>query len=248
MYKKKIQNKKTDIHGNQCTEVTYKSVLFKDKANINHRSEDDYLSNIWELAAAVRTNNSDIYFDSRFMNGEQKHYPKHAECDYSSEDNKRETEKRICRCMNYYDDTSSKCKSCNLIRKWKNVGEQYHVIDYEVPTDYVVSTVGGIDLLLECLDGTKYAVELKPENSKETLVRMMAEIITVNSYKNENYEPAICIFKDSLQWKDFLNPVIQQDTAFQYLLSKIIVFYITYEQHADIVQYVIHNYKDESII
>lgn len=55
-------------------------------------------------------------------------------------------------------------------------------------------------------------------------------------------------FKDSLQWKDFLNPVIQQDTAFQYLLSKIIVFYITYEQHADIVQYVIHNYKDESII
>lgn len=150
--------------------------------------------------------------------------------------------------MNYYDKSNPTCQACSLERKWNNVGE-YKVIDYEVPTDFVVDKVGGIDLLIKDKHGNKYATELKPEGSKETLVRMIAEILTYAALKEEEYKPAICFFKDSVQCKDFCKAEFQNDSAFQYLLSLIDVFYITcVGENSGVVDYIIHNNKEKPIV
>lgn len=89
--------------------------------------------------------------------------------------------------MNYYGKDKELCCECVLEKKWNNTGK-HKITDYEVPMEYVISKVGGIDLLID----NKYAAEIKPEGSPETLVRMFAEILTYTI--DSNYSPAICFF------------------------------------------------------
>ncbi len=114
------------------------------------------------------------------------------------------TEKRICRCMNYFDENSKTCnEECKLKLKWKNVGD-IKVLDYEKPTKNVMEKVGGMDLILD----DHFAVEVKPYYSKETLSRMFSEILTYTV--DEEFEPGIAMFKynhdtgeESYQWGVF---------------------------------------------
>lgn len=224
-------------------------MLFKDNDSINHRGIDDQLGNIWMLAGAIRKNEESFLIDPSFIKSDKPQYLDHKACPgiQKASQGSKLTEKRICRCMNYYKDTEEVCKKCDIDKKWRNVGA-YKVIDYEIPTPFVIDTVGGIDLLIQREEGEpKYAVEIKSENSKETIVRMMAEILTLNFCTGKKYKPAICFFKGSLQHQDFCKPVFQKDTAFQYLLTCIDVFYITYKENNGIIDYVIHNIKDEPL-
>lgn len=212
--------------------------MFKDKANINHKTKSTYSANIKELAAAIKAGNTRNFLLENEEPKKGVHRPEHKGCTYSGKDNTRITEKRLCRCMHYYnlETPAAKCEKCPFTARRKNEGE-YIILDYEVPMATVWKKVGGIDLLIQGKkDNTVYAVEVKPEKSKETLVRMVAEILTyaeISDYQLENYgkiKPGICFFKDSQQWHDY--EAFKNDPDFKVLMSAVDVFYITHTDSA----------------
>lgn len=229
---------------------------FKDNRELNRRSVKDQLANMELLADCIRAeeeNGNERYnFLLKGYSQETKeHKPDHTVCSAIKEDNSpnKITEKRICRCMNYYSKESAQCKNCKLERKFQNAGKNYFVAEYEVPTRYVIEGVGGIDLVIkDARSGVEYAVEIKsPKKNSETLTRMIAEILTYTAGMLDKYKPAICFFEGSTQYKDFCNDAIRSDENFQYLLTQVDVFYITYTEKDGIVDYVIHSHKEEPL-
>lgn len=201
------------------------NVLFKDDRRINHRS--NYLEMAHELASlikkAIEENDFARYFldDSKIK--EQMHVPVHDGCGFKETDSDRNTEKRICRCMFYYRDSCEKCTICHLSQKYRNVSKRFSIVDAEVPTEFVIESCGGIDLIVrDEEDEQNYAVEVKPKYSKETLVRMIAEILTYTI--GTNYRPAIAFFGKSRQDKDYNN--LQENDDFKYILEQVDVFRI----------------------
>lgn len=116
------------------------------------------------------------------------------------------TEKRICRCLyygngQYYD--PDVCRKCAYKTRFKIVGN-YQITDYEVPAFYYGTGIGEIDLVIS--DGTvRYAVEVKsPEGNPETLLRMIAEIMTYTmGYPEGTYQRAIAFFEGTAQAEEF---------------------------------------------
>ena len=92
------------------------------------------------------------------------------------------TEKRLCRCLALYSKENENCQKCQLFnneffgKKIKNA----KVIDYEIPvTGDGKDGIGKIDLLFKYdEDGKIYFTEVKPQWNTETILRMVAEIIT----------------------------------------------------------------------
>ena len=165
------------------------------------------------------------------------HMPRHAACDYKSSDNRRVTEKRLCRCMYYYNLTprQSSCENCDFPCKRKNVG-RFAICDYEVPLPKVWKEAGGIDLMLREVSRPDvfYSVEVKPPSSSETLVRMAAEILTyaqigggqavISTGQTVRFLPGICFFEGSAQAKDYEK--YKDDRDFQVILTRVGVFVI----------------------
>lgn len=135
-------------------------IMFKDKVNINHRNDVEYPINIIDLSNAISQDKSSKGFLKKYLLEdivieEKIHNPNHNFCNYKESDSDRITEKRICRCMHYYnnDAKNKKCTTCHFSAKWINKSD-YEIIDYEVPMPTVVNKTGGIDLLLKSkIDG-----------------------------------------------------------------------------------------------
>lgn len=206
-------------------------MLYKDEAKLNHRNKKEYSKNLKELGEFVRKaeKNSDgkpLLQEQLLGNVKKskKTHPEHNHCDFPRKNYKsdRITEKRICRCMKYYGQDKELCRGCGLNKKWNNAGE-LRITDYEVPMEYVIPKVGGIDLLID----DKYAAEMKPEESSETLVRMFAEILTYTI--DSNYSPAICFFENSKQMEDFQRFRREQNEDLELLMKYVDVFYISYD-------------------
>ena len=134
------------------------------------------------------------------------------------------TEKRICRCMYYFNNGSRQeyCKNCKLDSKWKNIGT-IRIVDYEVPTTHITSQVGRIDLLLE-VNGKEYGAELKTIRNRETLSRMVAEALTYNLDKKTL--PAIAVFEGSYQYKKIQELVKSKNSDWNEITKHVKVFYI----------------------
>lgn len=133
------------------------------------------------------------------------------------------TEKRLCRCL-YFTNVKNGTPHCDKCALRIRNNEGYHskitgnfrVIDYEfVVTATTGYGVGNIDLILAD-DNFAYFTEVKPKNSKETLLRMFLEIETYYrmAMKSERYKSvtgdkpvrkAILFFKGSEQEKAFLD-------------------------------------------
>ena len=133
------------------------------------------------------------------------------------------TEKRLCKCMYYYNaDYPKKCDKCDIDFRYKLEGD-YKIVDYEVPAFYYGDHIGEIDLIIG--DGeTLYATEVKPyQGNNETLLRMVAEIMTYTiGYPAGKYKKAIAFFEHDLekqitpQNKEYM----QKDLDMQELLKK----------------------------
>lgn len=212
-------------------------VLYKDKANINHRNKKTYDSNLKDLANLVRnaeknSNGWPLLREKLLGNIEKskKTNLAHNYCDFPKRNYKsdRVTEKRICRCMKYYGQDKDLCSGCKFKQKWNNIGGEYRITDYEVPMEYVIPKVGGIDLLIN----DQYATEIKPEGSSETLVRMFAEILTYTI--DNSYTPAICFFEGSKQMEDFQKYKKDNNEDLELLMKYVNVFYITYNEDKEI--------------
>lgn len=228
-------------------------MMFKDR-NLNKRNDLDQKKNMKELVKAINDLSfnpnalKDLLLDGVIIKN-QNHNPNHDSCTYSNSDSKRITEKRICRCMYYYNDIDAskelkeRCAICNYPAKLKN-DSPFKILDYEVPMKKVSKNVGGIDLVIQGIDGTVYGVEMKPPCGTETFVRMVSEILTyseLSDYEVEikgtsyNFKPAICFFKKkslasnsiihSTQWRDYHKWLNDHD--FETLINSVKVFYVT---------------------
>ena len=163
---------------------------YKDSYGINQRSAIP--EKLKELASIVCDND----YDEVLLRHPRKRYChqyEHVQCALDLRKTKRATEKRICHCWNYYNKNchADKCANCGFEFKRTNAGK-IKICDFEVPTDFSMENLGGIDWLLDD-NGKTLATEVKPPESDETIVRMVAEILTYNIKKP--YIPAICFFK-----------------------------------------------------
>lgn len=115
------------------------------------------------------------------------------------------TEKRLCKCMYYYNQLYRKrCDKCDIGYRYKIVGD-YEIIDYEVPAFYFGDGIGEIDIIIQG-DDSLYATEVKPyQGNGETLLRMIAEIMTYTlGYPDSKYKKAIAFFEKTPQEKEYL--------------------------------------------
>ena len=170
--------------------------LFKDSITLT-----DYDVLIQELTAAVEagtsalrkllfgTESPDLYSNhGTYQPGQHNH------CE--GLDSERYTEKRLCKCMYYLNSTHSKCcDKCEFRDCFEIVGD-YQITDYEVPAYYYGDDIGEIDLIISN-DDTHYATEVKPyKGNGETLLRMIAEIMTyIEGYPAGTYKKAIAFFE-----------------------------------------------------
>ena len=216
---------------------------FKDEKGINYTGinyQREYLKKVADIckkAFEKGVNKNEILKkelripSTRADNAE--HKPEHFICKGCKSNARRE--KRICRCMYYYnqDKYPRLCDSddCKIPLRWKNTGT-IKVKEYEWPTEYVMKHIGGIDLILEDGEGTKYGVEVKPYYSKETISRMFAEILSYTI--DTDYKPAIAVFRDSEQRKmiDYFRK--ENNPDLKEIEEHVKVFTITYEEKGNI--------------
>lgn len=219
-------------------------VYYKDSYGINHRSA--IAEKIKELANIVREEN----YDEILLPHPRKKYSHaddHTRCSLEPENAQKVTEKRICRCWNYYNKFCHmiKCGVCEFEFKRTNVGD-IQILDYEVPTEFAMEKLGGIDWILDDV-GQTLAAEVKPPESTETIVRMIAEILTYTV--GTSYTPAICFFKTtreghlSKQCEDYLN--YKDNVDFQFIKNKtgLRILYITFDDS----NFSIHDAEKEPI-
>lgn len=217
-------------------------VYYKDSYGINHRSA--ILEKLKELSSIVEEKN----YDEVLLPHPRKRYlhqDDHTRCTMSGADNQEQiTEKRICRCWNYFNKgLNDQCNSCKFSFKRQNAGT-ISIIDYEVPTVFSMEQLGGIDWLLK-KDDEVIAAEVKPPNSSETIVRMIAEILTYTI--GTSYTPAICFFmtdmygNPSKQYVDYIK--VKDSDSFKKIQCNtgLRVLYITFDDST----FVIHDIKEE---
>lgn len=132
----------------------------------------------------------------------------HQTCSGYKNEYERRTEKRLCRCLVCYNNglNNPSCVNCKMNtehRLAKNVLNAKFV-DFEIPvTDVSDDHIGEIDLMMQ-YDNQFYALEFKPFWNKESLLRMIAEIITYDAFakrskcigdKFKNYKLGIMFMK-----------------------------------------------------
>ena len=175
--------------------------LFKDKIPSSRNSEA-YPILVAELAAAL--DSSDASAVPKLLFGESKlgSYPgayqlgDHNRCDGFANDVFWAT--RLCKCLYYRNNGyPTRCDSCAFTSRFYLRGD-YHIVDYEVPSFFCGKNIGEIDLVLQ-KDNLLYATEVKPyadnvlsstqkqyKGNKETLLRMVAEILTYTAFFEKN--------------------------------------------------------------
>ena len=130
------------------------------------------------------------------------------------------TEKRLCKCMYYLNRGYSRnCSQCKFENRFYITGD-YQITDYEVPAFYDGDGIGEIDLILTG-DGMDYATEVKPyKNNRETLLRMIAEIMTYTHGSQEpNRKKAIAFFDKNRQTGEKTWQQMEYETAGPELLN-----------------------------
>ncbi len=224
--------------------------MFKDR-DLNHSNEKDYQANLKVLAEAIRQGDqalTGLLWDGippTLYEPGHKLSKAHSACSHRKSDSTTVDEKRVCRCMRFYNGGSPKCQACTFPAKRANGTPAFQFTDYEYPTLYNVPKLGGIDLVWTW-HGKTYAVEVKPPNSDETLIRMVSEILTY-TWHDSRYQPAICFFKYkwdkdtfqstqelSEQAKEYLryrdNPDFPGRNDFQAMMECVHLFYITLDE------------------
>ena len=184
----------------------YKRSVIQNKSTYNsivnlELYNDDYYSKIVEK---VPTNN---------RSGSGYNY-NHEDCLFKTE---KVTEKRLCHCLVNFDKTRAQCEKCALKTNMYFAKKILNgtMIDFEIPVSRdSTDSIGEIDLIFEYSDsGVRYLAEFKPLWNTESLLRMVAEILTYtyvlekdNKAFIEKYgkcKKAILFVKGSEQWKQW---------------------------------------------
>lgn len=219
--------------------------LYKDSYGINHRTA--IRGKLKELKQIVKNDNYDGIL-LPYPRKKYSHEYNHISCSLHSSTFRNEpTEKQLCCCWNYFNKSASNsvCSLCTFPLKKKNVGK-FEIVDYEVPSLYNMKNLGAIDWLLK--RGDEFiATEVKPYGSPETIVRMLAEILTYTI--GTTYIPAICFFKTDMngrptkQLRDYVK--YKGDENFLFIKEKtgLKVLYITFDENT----FCIHDEEEEPL-
>lgn len=126
----------------------------------------------------------------------------HTECKGTTTD--MPTEKRICRCLYYFNsDHAKRCDICKYRQGRCRIEGDYRIKDYEVPAYYDGEGIGEIDLLIEGPEGI-YATEVKPpQGNSECILRMITEILTYTLDSDKGYRKAIAFFENTPQSEEY---------------------------------------------
>ena len=171
--------------------------LFKDRI-----TKSNYEALIAQLCAALDTKKPevlnrlllgtaqpDLYANhGSFYAGQHKHCPGFKRSAF--------WEKALCKCLYYFNSSSCTkcCDACRFAYRFTLEGP-YQIADYEVPAYYYGKGIGEIDLIIR-RGNISYATEVKPYTSRETLLRMAAEILTYTAgYPSDAYQKALAFFE-----------------------------------------------------
>lgn len=204
---------------------------FKDSLTINNRGRKQATQTVWfqkligtmKRASSVAGMADDTEIANELLGGENRQRShtnpdRDRGCGQIMNNTTRSTEKRMCRCMFYKNEKQSisrtSCQFCALSEKWTLAPDsRFSIIGYEVPMERERAGLGGVDLVIADRRNPPqaYALEIKPARSKETLVRMVAEILTYFPFMNDkgldtdrrHTHPGIAFFANSSQSEDF---------------------------------------------
>lgn len=215
--------------------------LFKERITIT-----DYEKLIAELSSAISsgtdaltellfgTKTPDLYENHGSYNGTQ-----HRKCKAFKPNEKGLTpftEKRLCKCMYYFNGPkadNSICAKCTFTDRFKIAGN-YRITDYEVPAYYYGAGIGEIDLIIENGEDI-YAAEVKPyKGNTETLLRMIAEIMTYTMGNRKGYRKAIAFFEKNRETGEITAQQKEWDMQNQELLDLIKLAAITVFQFKEV--------------
>lgn len=135
----------------------------------------------------------------------------HDDCDFSDGKSTRRTEKRLCRCLVNFEKQGARknCGACcmNITHRLaKRVcgekGAACAFLDFEVPVSPCSDDqIGEIDLILS-FDGEIYATEFKPSWNTESVLRMIAEIVTYGAFASASENFPFPAFKKAIMFMD----------------------------------------------
>ncbi|WP_044934422.1 hypothetical protein [Pseudobutyrivibrio sp. LB2011] len=208
------------------------------------QKEKKYLKEIAEKCKEAYKNGvmdtkvlSDFLVDPNARKGKELK-PEHTSCKGFKDTPRSGGEKQICHCMFYFNkDYPKNCTNCNLPR-WKNVGT-ISIEEFEYPSRYDIPGIGGIDLVLN-YDNVVYGAEVKPSNSKETISRMVSEILTYSVVDRLlEFKPAIAVFRDSNQYNTIVQLRKKKDADWLEITEHITVFVIDYAKKNNINEFTI---------
>lgn len=208
------------------------------------QKEKKYLKEIAEKCKKAYKNGvidtkvlSDFLVDPNARKGKELK-PDHTSCKGFKDTPRSGGEKQICHCMFYFNkDYPKNCINCNLPR-WKNVGT-ISIEEFEYPSRYDIPGIGGIDLVLN-YDNVVYGAEVKPSNSKETISRMVSEILTYSVVDRLlEFKPAIAVFRDSNQYNTIVQLRKKKDADWLEITEHITVFVIDYAKKNNINEFTI---------
>lgn len=153
-------------------------------------------------------------------------HPNHTVCEGFEGESKESREARICKCLffkNAADPTLVRhCQGCAFYGKFDlELRGEYQVAEYQIPAYYSIGGIGAIDLILQKKSdpANLYAVEIKPpEHNQESLLRMIAEILTYTlGFPDRKYNKAIAFFQGSYQYRRYF----EQRKAYQDVRKRI---------------------------
>lgn len=135
----------------------------------------------------------------------------HNTCDFSDGVSTRRTEKRLCRCLVNFEKqgVQKSCGTCcmkkthHLAKKVRGgKGVECRFLDFEVPVSPCADDkIGEIDLIL-AFDGEVYATEFKPSWNTESILRMIAEIVTYSAFVSKSKQFPFPNFKKAIMFMD----------------------------------------------
>lgn len=185
--------------------------MFKDQIEQNI-SENMKNEKTKKLIKAIETDTLEEFLFGSTNLVHKEHDPDRTTCKENKEkESANEDEERIIKCLFYknQENVEKHCENCPY-KDMYNLEGRYTICDYQVPPYYDGKGIGKIDLIIS--DGSiEYATEIKAhrkektKTNKESLLRMIAEILTYTyGFPKEKYKPSIAFFENTPQEIEWL--------------------------------------------
>lgn len=192
----------------------YKRSDIENKSQYNDIAEEELSTGLQNVFVDVPKENARIIFD--YVDEREKI---ECRCDLGT----CKTEKRFCRCLYFFNNAKKSekelgCNNCCIKKDYKLAKKivNAEVMDFEVPVSQSSKdSIGEIDLLMK-YNNKVYCVEFKPIWNEESLLRMVAEIVTYTYVLNGGVEAQNEKFKQAYDINCYKKAIMFMEGSEQY--------------------------------